>query len=391
MVRTNAFIYISAFALMFCVGLIVAVLPGKMMALTGAPADVGYLASAFALTFVLMQVPAGRLSDIFGIKNILAAGYLICGAAGLLYLYADRSQWVLGGRMLQGIGEVPVWSLAPVLLAMQHPRHKGRFIGLYNAVVHCGLTAGSLAGLLTEGYWHDDTPFLLFTGSGVLGWLMVTLWVKSPVPRRCNDQEKAAGFIPVLKDMHLQIVFTGILLYGAGYGIFITMIPGYLLVVEGVSQSHICLVFIVFYTGISIAQVTAGILSDKLGRRPLMVTGFLMASAGMILFPWVDLTWMLPLLAVAALGLGTFCVSALAWVNEWDKAVSKGVLSGVFYLYWGIGYFFGPILLGALGHPGQWRGGFVMLGTLMAVELLSLSAVSGDKGRWRKSRDSDKV
>ena len=103
-------INLSAFLLMFGVGMIVALLPQRIIHLSGTVSSVGYLASAFALAFVLVQIPIGKLSDRFGFKSFLASGYFICAGTGLLYYFSDSANLIFLGRMFQGIGEVPIRS-----------------------------------------------------------------------------------------------------------------------------------------------------------------------------------------------------------------------------------------------------------------------------------------
>jgi hypothetical protein len=40
------------------------------------------------------------------------------------------------GRFLQGIGEMPIWALAPAMLSLQYADTKGKVIGLYNVSLH---------------------------------------------------------------------------------------------------------------------------------------------------------------------------------------------------------------------------------------------------------------
>ena len=372
MVRYNVSLYISAFLLMFGIGMIVALLPQKMIHLSGSVAQVGYIASAFALTFVLIQIPMGRLSDNWGFKPFLVIGYLTCAGSGVLYYFSNDVLPILLGRMLQGIGEVPLWSLAPALLALQHPRHKGKAIGLYNAAIHSGLTAGSLAGIWTAGIWQGNQAFLLFTSTGVVGALIIALFVKAPVRTGRSCQSRTQGsLISFLGSPGNPVVFTGILLYGAGYSIFITMIPGFLLSTRGCDQGDISLVFMLFYVAVSFSQAIAGPISDRQGRKPVMMAGLGAAALGMAVFPVLPLAWMLALLTLSALGLGTFCVSALALLNEGVSDSMKGTVSGCFYLFWGVGYFSGPLVMGFCGEPAQWQAGFLLLGGFLAAETLA--------------------
>ncbi len=377
-------INLSAFLLMFGVGMIVALLPHRIIHLSGNVSSVGYLASAFALTFVLVQIPIGKLSDRFGFKLFLVSGYFICTASGLLYCFSDSANLIFIGRMLQGIGEVPIWALAPALLAIQTPDQKGTVMGLYNASLHCGLTAGSLFGIWVATIWQGNEAFLLFAGMSFAGGLLILLFVKEPEQKsnavaagtaikRTADKEELLSLGGKPEN---SVVFAGIMLYGAGYGIFVTMIPGFLISVKQSDQTAVGIFFVLFYIAVSLSQIVAGPLSDYKGRKPVMIIGLVMAGAGMALFSGFSLTWLLAFLTLAAFGLGTYCVSALAFINESVSDALKGTISGAFYFFWGIGYFTGPLLLGvvvkgALGQPAAWHTGFKILAGLFMIEMVA--------------------
>ena len=373
MVRHNSVVYASVFLLMFGVGMIMAQLPQTIIFMSGSASSAGYLASAFALTFVLVQIPMGQLSDRFGFKPFLILGYAVCGASGVLYYLADSTGTVLIGRMLQGVGEVPVWTLAPALLAVQHPGKKGTFIGLYNAALHLGLTAGSFSGIWTAGVWKNGEAFIVFAVACFLGGILMALFLHQPSRKRFEPSGKDLS--AVLGNAGNQSLFAGILLYGAGYGLFVTMIPGFLMRVKGYVQADLGLFFMLFYIGVSLAQVVGGPVSDRVGQKPVMLAGLAMAAAGLSFFTTLSGTWLLLLLTLSALGLGTFCVSALSFLNGRVPDAVKGTLSGCFYFFWGAGYFSGPLLLGWLGHPGQWPAGFQALGGLLAAVMMVIWAV----------------
>ena len=69
----------SVFVLMCGVGMIVALLPQRIIALSGSISQVGYLASAFAVSYLLVQLPIGRLADLLGFKGFLIGGvHAVC-------------------------------------------------------------------------------------------------------------------------------------------------------------------------------------------------------------------------------------------------------------------------------------------------------------------------
>lgn len=377
-------INLSAFLLMFGVGMIVALLPQRIIHLSGTVSSVGYLASAFALAFVLVQIPIGKLSDCFGFKSFLASGYFICAGTGLLYYFSDSANLIFLGRMFQGIGEVPIWALAPALLAIQNPDQKGKFMGLYNASLHCGLTAGSLSGIWVANIWQGNEAFLLFAGMSFIGGFLVIFFVKDPEQKSNAVATESAikrtvgkgELLSLVGKLENSVVFAGILLYGAGYGIFVTMIPGFLISVKQSDQTSVSIFFVLFYIAVSLSQLVAGPFSDYKGRKPAMIIGLAMACVGMALFSGFSHAWLFGFLTLAAFGLGTYCVSALAFLNESVSDALKGTISGTFYFFWGIGYFTGPLLLGvvvkgALGQPAAWHTGFKILAGLFVMELIA--------------------
>ncbi len=359
--KSAVMINISAFIMMLGVGMAMALLPQQVMTLSESVSDIGYLASAFALTFVAFQLPIGYLSDKLGIKPFLIAGYFISALSGMVYYYSNSLETLFLGRMLQGLGEIPVWSLAPAYLSLQRPAAKGKAIAVYNAAIHCGLILGCLFGMVGQKICQGNQFFLFFSGlsflAGVLVSCRVTNLSTAPMPK-----VKPGNIISLAGNLNTIVIFLGVILYGAGYGVFISVIPGFL--IQGTHGGAVGVLFILFYIAVSGVQVVAGPISDKKGRKQVMVFGLLFAGMGMILFSFMDIAGLLAMLFVTGAGLGTFCVAALAYLNDTVPENLKGCISGAFYFFWGTGYFTGPILLGKLGAAHYWHSGFVIFGSL---------------------------
>jgi MFS family permease len=367
----------SAFLLMLGVGMIVALLPQRIITLSGSVSDVGYLASAFALTFVLFQIPIGSFSDKFGFKPFLVGGYFVCSVAGLFYYFSPSPNLIFFGRMLQGVGEVPIWALVPAFLSTQYPEEKGKFIGIYNASIHCGLMTGSFLGILIYRIWQGNEAFLLFAGLSFLGGLMIVLFVK--VQRKESISSISTmnprKVICLMSNLTNRTVFIGVILYGAGYGIFISIIPAFLFNIKEADQTVVGLFFVLFYIALGLSQLIAGHLSDKKGRKTLMIVGLIMAAVGISLFSKFNLPVLIGFLTLAAFGLGAFCVSAMAFLNDCVSNSLKGTISGAFYFSWGIGYFSAPLILGEIGQSGYWQLGFILFSGLFIIEIIACTIV----------------
>lgn len=365
----------SVFLFMLGVGLIVALLPQRILNMSGSVSDVGYLASAYAVSNILLQFPIGYFSDRFGFKAFLAGGYFFCSLTGLLYYLAETPNLIFLGRMLQGAGEAPIWALAPALLSIQYPSEKGKFIGIYNASLHGGLMGGSLLGILINKAWQGNESFLLFAGVAFVGGLLIALFVENPRLEGAAAATKVSlkDAISLTNDFSNRVVLTGILLYGAGYGVFITLIPAFLINEKNCDYTTVGAFFALFYIALSLSQVLAGPFSDRKGRKPVMVFGMMVASIAIATFYLLAQPWLTGMLTIAGLGLGIFCVSSLAYLNEMVPDSLKGAVSGAFYLAWGAGYFSGPLIVGKLSHFASLQAGFLLLAASLAIEFIALT------------------
>ncbi|VFQ44854.1 MFS transporter [Desulfoluna butyratoxydans] len=373
---------VSVFFLMVGVGLTVSLLPARMAALSGSFSDVGCLASCFALPFVLLQLPMGTLADRYGCTWFLAAGYAVCGLAALAYGLAETPNFLYLGRFLQGVGEVPVWALAPALLSMDWSEGRGKILGLYNASMHLGLTAGGLLGLLFCERWGGSGPFWLLAATGFSGGLLV-LWgvgdkAGARAPRSGGWHLRSAWALVVTRET--RAVFSGVVLYGCGYGVFLTVIPMSLVAGRGGGENAVSLFFVLFYVAVGLAQLMGGALSDKAGRVVTMSLGLILAGGCLPLAAWASGPALLGFLAMAGFGLGVFCVSAMAALSESVPVSRRGTISGAFYLAWGTGFFTGPMLLGTASDHGGFGPGLLVFSALILCNAGVLAACFG-RGR----------
>lgn len=365
---------------MLGVGMIVALLPQRIIDLSGSVSAVGLLASVFAITYVLAQIPIGHLADKIGFKKLLIAGYLICGTVGLLYLGAKTSNHILMGRFLQGMGEVPIWALAPALLSLQYAEIKGKVIGLYNASLHLGLCTGPLLGmLLVRTEEQGGSAFIFFAFVSFTGGLIMYLFVEDFRPVTTIERFNPGKMFSLLSENRVLVVLIGISLYGAAYGLMLTIIPAFLITIKSFNQTMISLMFSLFYIAVSLSQLAAGSHSDRKGRRGVMIWGLIFAAAGMAFFSPLQSPLIYLLIALASFGLGMFSVSSMAHLNESVADSLKGTISGAFYLFWGVGFFLGPLLAGKTSETAGFGFSFYLLAILITVEtlLLGISLPSG--------------
>jgi MFS family permease len=346
--KTFVGLNLSVFCMMVGVGLIVVILPQRVIELDGNSRNVGYLASMFAIAYIVLQVPIGRLADTIGIKQFVVAGYLLCSAAGFCFYYSTSSTALYLSRLLQGAGEAPIWALAPALLSMKYPSRKGKVIGFYNAMLHVGLTLGPLLGVALARLWRSENDFLLYALACLVGAVTSYALLENIHAKERIGVFDLGGIKSLTKNGKVFLVLMGITLYGTGYGFFLTTLPAYLLEYKQCDSVHLGLFFSLFYIAISISQLVTGKLSDTFGPTKFMAIGLGVAAICLGALPGLNLSFSMAVLTAASLGLGVFYLASMIFLNETVGENLKGTISGAYYVFWGIGMFFGPPALSAL-------------------------------------------
>jgi len=350
--KTTAWgLFLSVFLMMIGVGMIVAVMPRHYVALSGAPHTVGSLAAAFAMTYLMVQLVVGRLADRYGFRRFIIAGYFVCSLAGLCFFFGRDALMLIVGRLIQGVGEAPAWSLAPAILALQTPSRPGRMLGGYSAVLHVGLALGPALGVLSRWCLPEKGVFAIFALLCFCGGLtlMGTLPADTRLPRESFRNPFRQGLVATLStDRTILATLFGVALYGAGYGAFLTIIPVYLQSDKGFGEIGIGMFFTGFYVAIGLAALLTGALSDRVGRRRFMAPGLILGAVGIAFIPALDGAALAGFLMAAVLALGIFGMLSLAYLNALAAADLKGTLSGCYFLSWGLGMFAGPLVMGGL-------------------------------------------
>src|SRR5213076_2690777 len=108
---------------------------------------------AFGVTKALTNVAAGPLSDRFGRKPVLVAGWLIALPVPLLLIWAPNWKWIVFANVLLGVNQGLTWSMTVIMkIDLVGPERRGFAMGLneaagYGAVAITALATGFIAAL----------------------------------------------------------------------------------------------------------------------------------------------------------------------------------------------------------------------------------------------------
>ncbi|MGE4291186.1 MAG: MFS transporter [Desulfovibrio sp.] len=361
---------LAVFLAMTGMGMAGVALPEQYLRVAGSPRAAGWLASAFAFSYMACQYPAGCLADRFGYRAVLTSGFLLMSASAVLYAMAQSPEALYVGRFLQGAGEAPVWASAPALLGSLYPRTRGLVIGGYNAAFHVGMMLGPLLAALPFAV----LPFAAANNGAFAGFAVLSgaaALLSCLCIGRASQTRLCSGGIHAPRQQmgtlfrRIWPTTCALPFSGAAYGLLTSSLPVHLVAGAGFDRGQLARFLFATFLGLSLAQFGVGRLSDRFGRAPFQAAGLLATAGGFLALPH---SVAIPAFCSAMLfgaGLGGFAVASMALVNEQAPQGGQATASGYAYLIWGGGYFAGPQLanlagldacaavltLGALGFP----------------------------------------
>lgn len=127
-------------------------LPDMGSALDLSPTASSWVLNAYTLAFGGLLLLGGRLGDAFGRRRMFLAGVLLFTSASLLAGLAPWAWWLVGARVLQGVGGALVGpsTMALIVSTFEGPA-RARALSWYSAVLGGGASVGLiLGGMLTE-------------------------------------------------------------------------------------------------------------------------------------------------------------------------------------------------------------------------------------------------
>jgi MFS family permease len=321
----------------------------------------------FGLAKAATNYVAGTLSDRFGRKPVLVAGWLVAVPVPLLLIWAPAWGWVIVANVLLGISQGLTWSTTVVMkIDLVGPARRGLAMGLneaagYGAVAVTALATGYLAG----AYELRPAPFLLGIAFAALGLGLSTLAVKET---RGHARLEAASHIahPDGRHDHLhgelsnRAVFTqtsfrepalssasqaGLvnnLNDGLAWGLF-----PILFATAGLSVAKIG-VLAALYPGVwGVGQLATGALSDRWGRKWLIAAGMWLQALALAGVALAD-TFAAWAVAAVLLGAGTAMVypTLLASIGDVAHPTWRARSIGIYRLWRDGGFAVGALLAG---------------------------------------------
>ncbi|MGI8872889.1 MAG: MFS transporter, partial [Egibacteraceae bacterium] len=322
---------------------------------------------AFGFTKAIANFLAGDFAQRIGRRRILLIGWLFALPVPLLLWWAPSWNWVIVANLLLGANQGLAWSATVIMkIDLVGPKQRGLAMGLnefagYLAVGMAALAAGYMAAEMGP----RSGPVWIGGAAAILGLALTVLFVRDTgahveLEHAMADQALEGGpaALPTGLRARLwhaswahrplfasnQAGFVNNLNDGLAWGLFPLFFAA-----SGLSLREIGWLAARDPAVWGLAQIGTGALSDRTGRRPLIVSGMLLQAVGLGVFALASgFAWWA--LAAVILGLGTAAVypTLIAQVSDLVPPRSRASGVGVYRLWRELGYVAGGLLAGVL-------------------------------------------
>lgn len=316
---------------------------------------------SFGVVKAFANLVSGHLADVWGRKHVLVLGWLVGLPVPFMIIGAPNWEWIIAANALLGINQGLAWSMTVIMkVDLVGPRSRGFAVGLneFAGYLAVGVTA-FLTGYLASRYGLRPVPFYLGIAYAVLGTALSVLLVRDTRDHvRLETAAHAEEAAPItfrevfaltsFKDRNLfaasQAGLVNNLNDGMSWGIFPLFFASF-----GLGIERIGILKAIYPASWGILQIATGYLSDRWGRKGLIVAGMWVQAAGLFLtaatrqFEW----WVAGSLL---LGLGTAMVypSLIAAVSDASHPSWRARSLSVYRFWRDLGYAIGALSAGLI-------------------------------------------
>ena len=337
---------------------------------------------SFGVVKACANLVSGQLADAWGRKRVLILGWLVGLPVPFMIIWAPSWGWIIAANALLGINQGLAWSMTVIMkIDLVGPKSRGLAVGLneFAGYLAVGVTA-FLTGYLASKYGLRPAPIYLGVAYAILGTALSILLVHDTREHvRLETATHTQQSVPIsFREIFLLTSFRDRNLFaasqaglvnnlndGMSWGIFPLFFASF-----GLHVDRIGILKAVYPVTWGILQIATGPLSDRWGRKGLIVAGMWVQATGLFLtaatshFEW----W---LVGSLLLGLGTAMVypSLIAAVSDASHPSWRARSLSVYRFWRDLGYAIGALAAGLIAD---------LLGMVWAIGMIgALTFLSG--------------
>lgn len=340
---------------------------------------VGLVVSAWFLSRVFIELPAGIISDRIGRRKLLTIGVGLSSLGAFLCARADSVYILILGRAVWGFGSALYFMCNTALIMdITEAKTRGQAMGTFNGIEFIGSFVGTPVGAFLADYLGYSNVFY-FTFVLTLSSLAVAVTSKSlkqagerKNPTRDNSVKRTLGS---LRNEGVAVIcICSFFRMFIMQGVFSTIFELHLREVLLFPLEEIGIIMSLRTGGHIVATISSGYLSNRFGRRKVVMAGFVVDAACLVSLTLVSTLG--PLLVVdfvEGMGEGLVFTSLMVLLSDIVQPSVRGGAIGLYRTFMDIGGFLGPIVFMAVYSDYGARVAFLLA---MCINLVNISLVA---------------
>jgi MFS family permease len=369
------------------------VLPRFAEELGATPELLGIIIAASTITGIFFKLPSGALSDIIGKKRVMMIGGLFFAFPPFLYPLISDATTLLWLRFLHGFATAIFSPVAAAYVAGLAADKRGARLGWVASANDTGALLGPMIGGFVLFFTASFDATFLFVGVLGVVTLAVIAFLPADQPSAAAADEPAARWTRFWQGLR-EVCSTPAILVASGaeaamylgFGAFLGFLPIYAKDAQ-LNDGQITVVLGAQLVTALATKPAAGWLSDRVGRKVVIVAGLFAAALSLPLIfradGFVPLLMFAPLLGV---GVGAVTPVTNALVADLARERRLGAAMGVFGTIWDIGESAGPILAGFLIAQFSYGRSFDIIAVAMAAAAIALAFSVKDRSPAAQGR-----
>jgi EmrB/QacA subfamily drug resistance transporter len=415
---------------------VITALPTIREKLGGSLEELEWTVNAYTLSFAVLIMFGSALGDRFGRRRMFIAGLLLFAAASAAAALAPGMGELITARAVQGAGAALVMPLSLTLLVSAVPAGKrGAALGIYGALNGLAIAGGPLVGgvvvehlswqwifwinvpvalLLAPAAWRRlaesrgpdnrlDVPGTLLVSLGIFGLVYGLIrangrdgWADPQVvvPLVAGavvlavfvqwERRSSAPMLPMgmFRNRAFSAVVAGGLLMSAGmYGV-VFLITQFMQTIQHMSPTEAGVRMLAWTAMPLLVAPFAGIMSDRIGGRPVVTFGLALIAAGfgywaLVMAPDASYVKQLPGYLLGGVGIACFFAPLLNLTMSSVDVSQQGIASGATSATRELGAALGvAILASVFSHNGGYASGQDFVDGLVPALWVGTAAVA---------------
>ncbi len=257
---------------------------------------VAWVVTAYFIIITGFLLLMGKLSDLFGQRRIYLFGFFTFTLGSALCGLSPSISFLIGSRMLQGLGASALMAIGPAILTTAYPEgERGKALGILGSIVSIGFIAGPILGGFLVEHFGWRSVFFINLPIGTIGILLSSKFLS-------RDGRKQTPRVDLLGAIMLFFFLSSLLLFINRMGfawIFLSLFCLGLFILVEIKSPLPLLNLHLFRKRLFLSSLVAGLLSFWMNGAHNFVLPFFLqnilkyspSEVGMLIFP-VSLTVM---------------------------------------------------------------------------------------------------